>query len=315
MKKQSQKTKYKVENWSEYNASLVSRGSLTIWITPEVLEAWKDSRPAQKGGQYEYSDMAIEALLTLKYVMKLPYRATQGFAQSLFELMGIELAVPHYSVICKRAKTLEIKLPKSNKSVRHIVMDSTGLKVYGEGEWKVRKHGPSKRRTWRKLHLSVDPETQEIVAEMLTSNRIDDAAAGVEMLQEIDEPIDTVAGDGGYDKRKFYDECQAQKIPHVVVPPQRNAKIWQHGNSKEPPHPRDENLRYIRQHGRKQWKQDTGYHQRSLAETAMYRFKTIFGAELNARSDERQQTEAALKCAILNRFTAIGMPQSTASTA
>lgn len=314
MKKKSKKTKYQVENWSEYNASLVSRGSLTIWITPEVLEAWKDARPPQRGGQYEYSDLAIEALLTLKYVMKLPYRATQGFAQSLFELMGIELPVPHYSAICKRAKTLEIKLPKSNKPVRHIVMDSTGLKVYGEGEWKVRKHGPSKRRTWRKLHLSVAPETQEIVTEMLTPNSVDDAAAGVEMLQEIGETIDIVSGDGGYDKRKFYDECQTQKIPHVVVPPQRNAKIWQHGNSKEPPHPRDENLRYIRQHGRKQWKQDTGYHQRSLSETAMYRFKTIFGPELNARSDERQQTEAALKCAILNRFTAIGMPQSTFTT-
>jgi len=313
MKKQ--KTSYKVTNWREYNKSLVERGSLTVWITPEVLEGWKDQRPAQRGGQYEYSDVAIEALLTLKHLMRLPYRATQGFAKSLFTLMDLALQVPDYSTLCRRAKTLKVKISKSDSPVRHIVIDSTGLKVYGEGEWKVRKHGYSKRRTWRKLHLSVNAETQEIVAELLTANSVDDASAGVDMLQSMDESPDTVAGDGAYDKRKFYDECQAQGIPNIVVPPQRNAKIWQHGNSKEPPHPRDENLRYIRQHNRKQWKEDSGYHKRSLSETAMFRFKTIFGSELNARSDERQQTEVAIKCAILNQFTVNGMPDSIAITA
>lgn len=310
MKNQTKGATYKVTNWSEYNQSLIERGSLTIWNTPEVIEAWKDQRVAQRGGQYEYSDIAIEAMLTLKYVMKQPYRATQGFAMWLYDLMELEVAVPNYSTLCRRAPKLKVKLSKSDKPVRHIVIDSTGLKVYGEGEWKVRKHGVSKRRTWRKLHLSINAETHEIVAELLTPNSVDDAAAGVKMLKEMDEIPDTVSGDGGYDKRKFYTECQEQKIPHVVIPPQRNAKIWQHGNSKEPPHARDENLRYIRKNGRKRWKVDSGYHKRSLAETAMFRYKTIFGAELSARSDERQQTEVAIKCAILNRFTAIGMPQT-----
>lgn len=310
MSKRKKKASYKVKNWSSYNKSLVERGSLTIWITPEILESWQDQRPRQRGGQYAYSDMAIETMLTLKHLLRLPYRATQGFGQSLFTLMELTITVPDYSTLCRRAKVLKVKLSKSEQSARHIVIDSTGLKVYGEGEWKVRKHGHSKRRTWRKLHLSINADTHEIVAERLTSNSIDDATAGVDMLQEMDETPENVSGDGAYDKRKFYDECQVQKIDKVLVPPQRNAKIWQHGNSKAPPHPRDENLRYIRRHGRKKWKEESGYHQRSLAETAIYRFKQTFGAELNARSDERQHTEVAIKCAILNRFTAIGMPDT-----
>jgi hypothetical protein len=262
-----------------------------------------------------YSDMAIEAMLTLKHLLRLPYRATQGFGQSLFGLMEIGLAVPDYSTLCRRAKTLKVKLSKRDQPARHIVIDSTGLKVYGEGEWKVRKHGYSKRRTWRKLHLSINPDTHEIVAERVTANSVDDAQAGVDMLQEMEETPETVSGDGAYDKRKFYDECQAQRIDNVIIPPQRNAKIWQHGNSKEPPHPRDENVRYIRRHGRKKWKRESGYHQRSLAETAMFRFKQTFGTKLNARSHERQHTEVAIKCAILNRFTAIGMPETHAFAA
>ena len=310
MSKKGPKTRYKVTNWSSYNQSLIKRGSLTIWIRPEVLEAWQDKRCAQRGGQFRYSELAIETLLTLKHLLKLPYRATQGFAISLFKLMDLRLEVPDYSTIWRRARCLTVPLPKSNQPVRHIVIDSTGLKVYGEGEWKVRKHGHSKRRTWRKLHLSINVESQEIVAQQLTSNSVDDAAAGVEMLQHMAEAPEIVSGDGAYDKRKFYDECQAQQIDKIVVPPQRNAKIWQHGNAHKPPHPRDENLRYIRRHGREKWKTDSDYHQRSLAETAMFRFKTIFGAQLNALSDEQQQTEVAIKCAILNRFTALGMPET-----
>jgi len=312
MSKKGKKTTYKVRNWSAYNQGLIERGSLTIWITPEVLAAWKDKRPAQRGGQFEYSELAIEALLTLKHLLRLPYRATQGFAVSLFSLMELTLEVPDYSTICRRAKCLKVDLPKSSQAARHIVIDSTGLKVYGEGEWQVRKHGHSKRRTWRKLHLAINVETQEIVAERLTSNSVDDATAGVEMLQCLAQPPEFVAADGAYDKRKFYAECQTQQIDKIVVPPQRNAKIWQHGNSSNPPHPRDENLRYIRRHGRKKWKSDSNYHQRSLAETAMFRFKTIFGSQLNARSDEQQQTEVAIKCAILNRFTALGLPDTLA---
>jgi len=308
--KKRKKTKYKIKNWTQYNQSLIDRGSLTIWITPEVLADWQDKRPAQRGAQFDYSDLAIEALLTLKYVFKLPYRATQGFAQSLFNLLEIKLKIPNYSTLSRRAKTLTLDQPQQSGKIRHIVMDSSGLKVFGEGEWKVRKHGYSKRRTWRKIHLAIDADTQEILLVKLTPNSTTDADAGVQMLQELETPPQQVTGDGGYDKRKFYQECQNQEIENIIVPPQHNAKIWQHGNCKPPPHPRDENLRYIRCHGRKKWKRDHQYHQRSLAETAIFRFKITFGSSLQSRSLESQRIETQLKCAILNRFTTMGLPDS-----
>lgn len=228
----------------------------------------------------------------------------------MFNLLEIELPVPNYTTLSRRAKTVEVNIPQPTKGVRHIVMDSTGLKVFGEGEWKVRKHGHSKRRTWRKIHISLDADTQQIVLAKLTPNSTTDSEAGVEMLQELASPPHQVSGDGGYDKRKFYHECLTQQIANITVPPQHNAKVWQHGNCKQPPHPRDENLRYIRRYGRKKWKRDHDYHQRSLAETAMFRFKTAFGSYLQSKSFAGQCSEALLKCAILNRFATLGLPDS-----
>lgn len=313
MGKTAKKSSYKIKNWSEYNQALVNRGSLTIWIDEEWLSEWKDARPAQQGAQYDYSDKAIETMLTLRYLFKLPLRATQGFGQSLFALMEVDLNVPHYSTLSRRAKSLSIEITDSSKPVRTIILDSTGLKVYGEGEWKVRKHGYSKRRTWRKLHVGIDEETQQLIMVQLTPNGVGDSQAGKELLEAVsDKSIDTVRGDGGYDSREIYQLCETQEIDNVVIPPQKNAKIWQHGNCKGHPHPRDENLRYIRKHGRAKWKRESGYHQRSLVETAMYRFKITFGATLAGRLMETQQCEVMIKSKILNRFTQQGLPESYA---
>lgn len=308
--KKNKKAKYKVKNWSQYNQSLINRGSLTIWITPEVIEGWKDQRPAQRGAQFEYSDSAIEALLSLKFLLGLPYRATQGFGQSLFNLLEVPLTVPNYTTLSRRAKRITIDLPQKSEAAKHIIMDSTGLKVFGEGEWKVRKHGYSKRRTWRKIHLSLNPETQDIVVAELTPNSVTDSQAGETMLGQLPQPPEKVTGDGGFDTRSFYQACQALLIDDIVIPPQSNAKIWQHGNCKRPPHPRDVNLRTIRRHGRKKWKRMVGYHQRSLVETTMFRFKRLFGPYLTSRHEDTQRAEAQLKCAILNRFAALGLPDS-----
>lgn len=193
---------------------------------------------------------------------------------------------------------------------KHIVVDSTGLKVYGEGEWKVRMHGFSKHRTWRKLHLSVDESNHEIQAVVLTEAGVDDAEAGKQLLDDTVCPIEQVSGDGAYDKVKFYDACQARRVKSIAIPPRRTAKISQHGNSKNEPLPRDQNLRRIRQVGRKRWKIEIGYHRRSLAETAVFRFKTIFGNTLSTRTLPRQMTEARIKVVALNRMTHLGMPDS-----
>jgi len=304
---------YRVRNWAAYNDSLVERGSLTVWISEDVIEGWKPipEGPRQRGGQMEYSDRAIEWFLTLKVVFKLPYRQTEGFGRSLMELLGANVAIPDYSTLCKRSADLTVKLPPSQmQNAKHIVVDSTGLKVYGEGEWKVRQHGYTKRRTWRKLHLSVDEATQSIEAVVLTEASVDDAEAGRQLLDETQGPIQQVSGDGSYDKRKFYEACEQREVEQITVPPRRDAKIWQHGNSSKPPLPRDQNLRRIRQVGRKRWKEEVGYHRRSLAETAVFRFKVIFGNTLSSRTLARQIVEARIKCAALNRMTQLGMPDS-----
>jgi hypothetical protein len=306
------KAMYRVSNWAAYNKSLVQRGSITVWISEEVIAGWQPEPegPRQRGGQVQYSEQAIECLLTLRAVFKLPYRQTQGFGQSLMALLDADVKVPDYTTLCKRSVDLDVGLPADRTEAAHIVVDSTGLKIYGEGEWKVRQHGYSKRRTWRKLHLSVNEATQHIEAVVLSEAGVDDAEAGRQLLDETPGPIEQVSGDGSYDKRKFYEACTDREVGRIAVPPQRNARIWQHGNSAKPPLPRDENLRCIRKIGRKQWKQKSGYHRRSLAETAVFRFKTIFGNTLCARTLPRQCTEARIKCAALNRMTQLGMPDS-----
>jgi hypothetical protein len=312
--KHSKKATYRVRNWTAYNQSLVQRGSLTLWMSEDVLENWnpEPDGPRQRGGQVQYSEQAITCLLTLRAVFKLPYRQTEGLGQSLLDLLGVDLRMPDYTTLCKRSADLAVILPTSRPDeAKHIVVDSTGLKIYGEGEWKVRQHGYSKHRTWRKLHLSVDEQSQEIQAVILTEAGVDDAEAGCQLLDETPGPIQQVSGDGSYDKRKFYDACVERAVDCIAVPPQHNAHIWQHGNSSKPPLPRDQNLRRIRRVGRQRWKEEVGYHRRSLAETAMFRFKVIFGNTLSARTVPRQITEARVKCAALNRMTHLGMPDSS----
>lgn len=319
MKKKIQKARnkkkatYRVRNWSEYNKSLVERGSITLWISEDVLENWhpKVEGKRLRGGQVTYSEQAIECLLMLKAVYRLPYRQTIGFAQSVMDLLDAEVQMPDYTTLCKRSADLAVTLPTSHSDAsKHIVMDSTGLKIYGEGEWKVRQHGYSKRRTWRKLHLSVNVDSHEIEALVLSEASVDDAEAGKQLLTETNGEIEQVEADGSYDKRKFYEASQSRGVKHIIVPPRRDAKIWQHGNSKKAPLPRDQNLRRIRRIGRKKWKQEAGYHRRSLAETAIFRFKIIFGNTLSTRTLSRQITEARVKAVALNRMTQLGMPDS-----
>lgn len=308
-----EKKQYRVRNWREYNASLVERGSIEVWIDDEALANWKPktSGPRRRGAQVQYSGGAIACMLTLSAVLSLPLRQTEGFGRSVMKLLRVDVKVPDYTTLCKRKKDLQVNLSASKgKGPLHILVDSTGLKVYGEGEWKVRKHGTSKRRTWRKLHLSVNEATQEIEMAVLTEVSEDDAGPGGQMLQDIPDPIERVSGDGGFDQRKFYQACIACGIGEVIVPPRRTAHIWLHGNSAKPPLSRDQHLRRIRRIGRKHWKEELGYHRRSLVETTMFRFKTAFGGSLTARTFDRQIVEALIKCKALNVMAQLGLPNS-----
>lgn len=305
------KTLYRVKNWPEYEKALVQRGSITFWISADFEKTWMHTGEKQRGSQFDYSDQAILVMLTVKEVFHLTNRGVEGFVRSIFRMMRINLPVPDHTTLSKRGKDLKVNLPKKTNQKLNIVMDSTGLKIYGEGEWKVRQHGVSKRRTWRKLHLGANPEDGEIQAVILTENSVSDDAAVAVLLKQIEQEIDEFAADGAYDKRKVYDGLNAHS-PNVkiLIPPRKNARIWKHGNSKAERLKRDENLRSIRKHGRKAWKENSGYHVRSLSETAMFRLKTIFGDELSARLLETQTTQAVVRCAALNKMTHLGMPQS-----
>ena len=305
------KTIYHIRNWSAYDRALVQRGSLTIWISEEALTTWAYHGPHQRGAQFDYSDQAIEAVLTLKEVFHLTNREVEGLVRSVFALMGVTLAVPDHSTLSRRGRTVQIRLPKRARGPLQVVMDSSGLKVFGEGEWKVRQHGWSKRRTWRKIHLSVDALSGEVQAAMLSTAGVSDAEMVDSLLTQIEEPLVSVAADGAYDKRRVYTSVQTRAPDTaIVIPPRRNARIWQHGNTHAPPHPRDEILRFMRVHGRSKWKEVSGYHQRSLAETAVFRFKTIFGDHLSTRLLATQATQFGARCRALNIMTHLGMPDS-----
>jgi len=305
------KTLYRVKNWSEYDKALVQRGSLTFWLSDDFQKTWLYVGEKQRGSQFDYSDQAIRLMLTVKEIFHLTNRGVEGFMRSMFQLLNVDLPVPDHSTLSKRGKGLQVNLPKKPAQNLAIVMDSTGLKIYGEGEWKVRMHGVSKRRTWRKLHVGVNPDDGEIQAVLLTENRVSDDQAAAELLTQIPQPLRVFAADGAYDKRKVYDGLNAHSPDvTILIPPRKNARIWKHGNSKAERLKRDENLRAIRKNGRKAWKADSGYHVRSLAETIMFRLKTIFDDGLSTRLMATQTTQALIRCAALNKMTHLGMPQS-----
>lgn len=312
------KKKYKIRNWHEYNQSLVNRGSLEYWIDKGIIKSWTITVTDEngkiirrkRGAQKKYSDRAIEAIRLIGKVYHQRLRQTEGMVKSIFKQSKLNLAVPNFTTLCRRGVKLAVNIPKEDKENVAVIADSTGFKVYGEGEWKVRKHGYSKHREWVKLHISIDTDG-EIRACQLTDNSTDDAAVSSALLDEQKEDhIDKFVADGAFDKKKVYQTCQEHQVENIIIPPCRGAKIWHHGNLKGEPHPRDENLRAIRQSTRKQWKIASGYHARSKVETTIFRAKTIFSEKLYSRTFEQQQTETALICKALNMMKTLGMPDS-----
>lgn len=303
----STRSKYKITNWSEYNEALKNRGKITFWFNDDIHKNWYYKGAQKPGGKIEFSNSTIEFILILKYVYSLCYRQTEGFVKDLLQMISIkDLRVPSYSQVQRRGGRIpiDIRIHQRTKEDINVVIDSTGLKVYGEGEWKVRKHGWSKHRTWRKLHMGSDGIDLEILSLELTGNEVDDATAGVHVIDKISESIKTVAGDGAYDKIKF-----RTKLPEGIeqaIPPQKNARLSEDDKLLQ----RNTAIKEIEEKGREQWKKEIGYHIRSKSEVNMYRYKTIFTEKLNSRKTQFESTEVSIKCKILNRFVEIGMPRS-----
>jgi hypothetical protein len=303
------KRRYRIRNWRDYNKALVARGSLTLWLDSRALDKWlSQDCPARPGRRPTYTDLAVECCLLLREVYHLPLRATQGLVRSVLRLLSLALPAPDYSTLSRRARRLHLSLPAhSTQRIKHLVIDSSGLKVYGEGEWKVRVHGADKRRTWRKLHISMDAATRHVTAALLTGKDALDRNTLPALLEQTEAECESVCADGAYD----FEQCYRAIKQHgaiALIPPRRDAVI----RGKSPFEQRDENLRGIRQAGREAWKQTSGYHQRSLVECAFFRLKTVFSDRLRARRTDTQATEAKVRCAALNRMTSLGMPQSCA---
>lgn len=291
---------------------MINRGSITFWFSEDVIKKWLSTHQTEKRGKPEvYSDEAILCALMIREVYKQPLRMLQGFLASLFFMLKLNLPVPSYSQISRRSARLNKELKRLfRKEAKNIVFDSSGLKVYGEKEWKVRQHGKSTRRTWRKIHIGMDPHTGEILLCEMTKNSASDSSVACQLLDEVEGKIERGFGDGAYDDQKFRKKI-ASKDGKAIVPPDRNA-VYK-GSSDDAIRQRDLDIAAIHILGadevaRKIWKKLIGYHQRSLGETAFSRIKRILGSNLKARKFENQKVECQVKCLIMNKMLSLGMP-------
>ena len=303
------KQKHRVTNWAEYDAGLRARGSLTVWVTPEAIEAWRAEPRIGRGGQPSYSDLAIATALTLRAVFRLALRQTEGLIGSVLQLLGLNLPVPDHSTLSRRAETLEVPRPASGPGGRpvHLLVDSTGLKLCGPGEWLAEKHGTKRRRAWRVLHLATDADTGRIVASVLTDRDADDGSQVGPLLDQVDGPVASFTGDGAYDRDDVYTEVAARHPEAaVIVPPRANAVPSDAAETA--PTQRDAHLRCIAERGRMGWQRASGYGRRALVEADISRWKQVVGDGLRFQTDGRQATEVAIAAEVLNRMLDLGRP-------
>lgn len=307
------KQKRKVTNWAAYDASLRQRGSLTVWFTEEAIVAWRAAPRTTRGGQAWYSPLAILTALTLKAVFRLALRQTEGLIGSIINLLGLTLAVPDHSTLSRRAETLEMPRPRSGRGgdgePMHLLVDSTGLKLCGAGEWLVEKHGAKTRRSWRKLHIGMDADTGEIVAATLTTNDVDDASQIGSLLDQVGGPVASFTGDGAYDQDNVY-RTVIDRDPdaEVIVPPRATVVLSEMVETE--PTQRDRHLQCIAERGRMGWQKASGYNKRSRVETAIGRYKQVIGDGLLFRKDRRRVTEVGVAVHVLNQMQELGRPIS-----
>ncbi len=300
------KTKYHVKNWASYDRGLVHRGDITIWLSPAAIAAWEPDGAGTRGAQRKYSDVAIETALTLRLLFHLPLRQAEGFLTSLFGVMGLDLRSPDHTTLSRRGQHLDLTLRRvPRRAGLHLIVDSTGLSIAGEGEWAAAKHGGRGSRGWKKLHLGVDP-TGVIVAHALTDATVDDATTGVELIQAVNDDLTRVTADTAYDTIAFYDAASARGAT-VVVPPAKTARV-----SRRRPRSsaRDRTINAVKRIGRRRWKKRSRYHQQARVENAFFRYKSIIGDGLRARTPGGRTVKAVVACNVLNAMTDMGRPDS-----
>jgi DDE family transposase len=302
--------RYRTRNWREYDRGLIARGDLTVWISPDL--AWRGAEgTGQRGRPRVFGDAAIRCAPTLKVLHRLPPRAAQGMAGGLIRPAGLDWRTPHFGTPSRRQKDLTVTIPHRPRGrPPHLAIDGTGLEVPGEGEWKARRHGAGKRRVWRKAHLAIDADGHEVRAVETTGHRHGDGevAPGLSAQVPRAERIAAVGGDGACGTRGVR-EAAASRQAATVVPPRRDGRPRKARTTGAAE--RDETLRAVRRLGRRLWRRWSGHHRRGLVETATSRLKRL-GERLAARDPARQVAEVQTRCAILNTFDGLGMPEAVA---
>jgi hypothetical protein len=298
--------RHRVTNWREYDASLRNRGSLTIWFTPEAIAGWKAQPRTTPGGQRHYSDLAIETALTLRAVFRLALRQSEGLIGSIMKMLEIDLPVPDHTTLSRRACGLPVcKAPRVGADEIHLIVDSTGLKLRGAGEWLFEKHGTTKRRAWRKLHIGIDAGNGEIVAFDLTNKDVDDASHVPPLLDQLTQAPASFMADGAYDRAATYGAILARNpSARFIVPPCKGAVPGPTATSS--PTQRDLHVLEVGEHGRMNWQKASGYNMRSKVEAAISRYKSVIGDTLKSRHDARRATEVATAVKSLNRMNQLG---------
>ena len=300
--------RYRTTNWPEYNAALRRRGSLLIWLDQEM--EWRASASGRPGRSETYSDAAIQFCLSIKVLFGLALRQTIGMVASLLKMAGLNWPVPDYSTLCRRQSTVTIQVPyRRSDGHLNLLVDSTGVKMRGDGEWQVRKHGPGRRRQWRKVHLAMDTATGDIRAVEFTSSQTGDSPVLPGLLAQIpaEQPIGTVTADGAYDTRTCH-AAIAGRGGTAVIPIRKNGRPWKEDCPAA--RSRNEILRASGYFGRAFWKRLTGYHARSRIEAQMRRLKA-FGERIASRDPNRQAAEVHTRIALMNRFSALGRAEIT----
>ena len=295
-------------NWAAYDAALRQRGSLTVWFSEAAVAAWKAAPRTTRGGQPRYSALAVMTALTLRAVFPLALRQTEGLVASILALLGLDLAVPDHSTLSRRAETLEVPRPRSGREPVHLLVDSTGLKLCGPGEWLIEKHGTKTRRGWRKLHVATNADTGRIVASALTDKDADDGPQVGPLLDRVDGPVASSTADGAFDRDDVYAEIAARHSAAEVIVPPRSGAVPS-ATAEATATRRDRHIEAIAERGRMGWQKASGYNWRALVEADVSRWKRVIGDGLRSRTDGRQATEAAIATDVLNRMLDLGRPE------
>ena len=299
------KQRYRVTNWPEYDRSLRNRGDITLWFSEDAIQAWAPMHNGKQGRPQKFSDLAIETVLTLRLVFHLPLRQAEGFVHSLLSMMGLQLPTPDHTTLSRRSSSLKPILFHRACSAQplHLIVDSTGLSIHGEGPW---SSGKKRRRGWRKLHIMVD-EDGSIRSSCVSKWHTRDGSRVPHLLDGFDGDIASLTGDRGYDQRSVYRSvAKKNRGAATVIHPRSNAIVSRTDEWRQ----RDRHVHKIRREGVETWRRESGYYRQSTVENTFYRYKTLIGSRLRARGEAARQVEAAMACKSLNELLGQGRAES-----